>query len=325
VIVFGEDDHPPGWIEKLLRAAFSLRRTLCLKSNAYRLINAEGDFFPGLLADVYNRTIVVRPLIRGVERVLPEVNSALNILFPHNAIFLKRDEKASRVEKLALPGGYVSGSGEGKEIIEENGLRFYVDFREGQKTGFYLDQRENRELLSPLANGKRVLNLFSYSGAFALYALKGGAARVDSVDTSAAALALAKESLTLNGFEENEKAQWIREDAFTFLDLCGLYDLIVLDPPPFARTRGEVQGALRGYRRLNGAALKRLSPNGILFTFSCSGAVDSGMFKDVLFAAGLEAGKRIQIIKELHAAADHPYSLSHLEGEYLKGFIVHVQ
>jgi 23S rRNA (cytosine1962-C5)-methyltransferase len=323
MIGFQQKELEHDWVEQRLHSAFLLRQALKLQSNAYRLINAEGDFFPGLIVDVYNATLVVRPLIRGTEIILPEITAILGKLFPDNSIYLKRDEKASRVEKLELKGGYLKGNGEGKEVIEENGILFHIDIREGQKTGFYLDQRDNRLLLVGFAERKRVLNLFSYTGAFSIYALKGGASGVDSVDSSSAALELARKNISLNKFAENEQIRIIEEDGFRFLEKATPYDIVILDPPPFARSRAELDGALRGYRRLNAEAMRLLLPHGFLFTFSCSGAVTPLVFKEILFEAAEATGKRIQIIRELHASSDHPYNLHHSEGEYLKGFIIY--
>jgi 23S rRNA (cytosine1962-C5)-methyltransferase len=323
-MVFWESEAPePDWVRRRLEQALSLRRTLRIDSNAFRLVNAEGDAFPGLIMDRYDTTTVIRPQIRGVERIMPELAAALEELFPGGSVYLKRDERAARVERLELPAGFLAGTHEGPVLIEEQGVRYLVDVQEGQKTGFYLDQRDNRALVRAFAAGRRVLNLFSYTGAFALQALRGGAASVDSVDSSQAAVNLAERNASLNARDGGE-ARWIRDDAFDFLDRAGAYDVIVLDPPPFARTRGEAAGALRGYRRLQTQALRRLSPGGFLFTFSCSGAVDATAFRRVLGEGALEAGRDARVLKDLQAAPDHPWSLRHPEGEYLKGCMVYV-
>jgi 23S rRNA (cytosine1962-C5)-methyltransferase len=325
VLCWGEGEPAPDWVKQRLTAARRLRLSLNIPSNAYRLINAEGDFFPGLILDLYGTTAVLRPQIRGVERLAPEITAALADLIPGISVYLKRDERAARVEGLECAGGYLAGGGSEPVIIEEAGVTFQVDVREGQKTGFYLDQRDNRARVRSVAAGRTVLNLFSYTGAFALQALAGGAAAVDSVDSSPGALRIAERNYGLNGFAASAGARWIRADGFDFLDRSGAYDLIILDPPPFARTRGEVPGALRGYRRLQVQALRRLSPGGLLFTFSCSGAVDEPAFRRVLFEAALETGRPVRVISALRAAPDHPCSLLHPEGEYLKGIMAYVE
>ncbi|HEQ71138.1 MAG TPA: class I SAM-dependent rRNA methyltransferase [Spirochaetia bacterium] len=228
------------------------------------------------------------------------------------------------MEKLTIPSGYLKGEGNGRERIEEDGVSFVVDLREGQKTGFYLDQRESRLLVKSCAAGKRVLNLFSYTGGFSLHALAGGALAVDSVDTSAAALALAKESAALNTVSRTQRCRWIKEDVFSFLSGEDTYDLVILDPPPFARSKGELPGALRGYHRLHEQAFRQCDSPGLLFTFSCSQAVSRDMLNDVLQRAASAAGRRARMVRELGAAIDHPVSVLHPEGHYLKGFMVYV-
>ncbi len=324
VLQWGGEEPSPDWVKTRLQAALHLRRLLRIPSDAFRLINAEGDFFPGLILDIYGRTAVIRPQIRGVELLLPEITQALGELFPGQAVYLKRDERAARVEKLTQPGGYLVGEDQGEIIITEDDLRLVVNVKEGQKTGFYLDQRDNRALVRHAATGRTVLNLFSYTGAFALQALRGGAIQTDSVDSSPAAVRAAERNYALNGFDGPTAARWIRDDAFEFLGRADQYDLIVLDPPPFARSRGELPGALRGYRRLQAQALRHLKPGGLLFTFSCSGAVDTAVFRRVLFEASLETGRPVRVLKELHASPDHPCSLNHPEGDYLKGFMAYV-
>jgi 23S rRNA (cytosine1962-C5)-methyltransferase len=326
VFSWGPDAPADDWIVRRLESALALRRALHIETNAYRLLNAEGDFFPGLVIDVYGDTIVLRPSVRAAERLTPELLAALAVLFPGRAVYLKRDEKAARVEKLELATGYLSGQGDDTAVpMEENGVRYLVDIREGQKTGFYLDQRDNRQMVAGTARGKSVLNLFSYTGAFALAALQGGARQVDSVDISRKALDGAEKNYALNSFPQPHEARWIKEDGFDFLDHASNYDIIILDPPPFARTKGEVPGAIRGYRRLQSEALKRLRPQGFLAAFSCSGAVDQETFRRVFFEAALEAGRPVQVMQELRAAGDHPWDIRHREGEYLKGIWAHVE
>ncbi len=340
VVSFGAERPAAGWAAERLRRAADLRAGLGLGhaagftggaadgSGGWRLVNAEGDFLPGLVVDVYARTTVVRPLVRGMEAALGEVLPALREMLPDNRIFLKRDERAARIEKLQLPAGYLSGEGDGTETIEEGGVRLRVDIAQGQKTGFYLDQRDNRLLTRALARGRRVLNLFAYTGGFALQAAAGGAAACDSVESSRAALELAQESAALNPQPPAPALRWLQEDVFRFLENAPRgerYGLIVLDPPPFARRKSEVPGAIKGYRQLNRACLNRLEPGGLLLSFTCSGAVSGGDLLGVIREEALVLGRQARVLRGLQAAPDHPFSLVHPEGEYLKGWLIHVE
>jgi 23S rRNA (cytosine1962-C5)-methyltransferase len=323
----GPERPGTGWILRRLEAALELRRALGVPWEAFRVANAEGDRLPGLIVDLYHRTLVVRPSIRGMEAALPEVQSALGQLFPEHALFLKRDERAGRLEGLRLASGYLSGSGEGREVIGEGDLRFVVDMARGQKTGFYLDQRENRLLARRLAAGRRVLNLFAYTGSFSLQAAAGGAREVLSVESSPLAVETARESARLNPSLPQQRLQWLQADAFAFLKEgqgAGEFDLVVLDPPPFARRRSEVPGALRGYSQLNRQAIKRISPGGFLMSFSCSGAVSREEFTHALHEGARQAERELQLLQPLQAAPDHPVLLGHPEGEYLKGWLTRV-
>lgn len=327
LVGFGAEPPPAGWLGERLAAAARLRRSLGLDTDAYRLVNAEGDGLPGLVVDVYGRTVVLRPLVRGMERLLPQLREAVSALLPGCALFLKRDERAARVEELAVPSGYLEGSGDGRETIREGALRFVVDFQRGQKTGFYLDQRDNRLLAGRLARGRRVLNLFGYTGAFALHALAGGAVEAVSVESSAGALAAARQSAALNPTLDAGRLSWVEGDAFAYLEeerARGSFDLVVLDPPPFARRRSEAAGALRGYGRLNRRAMELIAPEGLLFTFSCSGAVGREDFTGVIAEAARLAGREVQLLQPLPAASDHPVAALHPEGEYLKGWLLRV-
>jgi 23S rRNA (cytosine1962-C5)-methyltransferase len=322
---WGEVAPPEDWLERRLAQAAELRRGLSLDSDAFRLVNAEGDFLPGLVVDVYRGTTVVRPLVRGLEAVMERVTAALTGLFPGNAIFLKRDEKAARLERLALATGYLRGGGDGRQRIREGGLELEVDLERGQKTGFYLDQRESRLLVRRLAAGRRVLNLFAYTGAFALQAVAGGALEAVSVESSRAALELGRVCAGLNPELPAERLAWIEGDAFRYLTDGaggGLFDLTVVDPPPFARRRSDLPGALKAYTELNRLALSRTAPGGLLLCFSCSSAVSSQQFSDALRAASRQAGRAVQLLRPLAASADHPVALDHPEGEYLKGWLL---
>ena len=318
----GEEPPAERWLEERLREALRLRRQLHLPSNAFRLVNSEGDGLPGLTVDVYNRTTVVRPLIRAMETLIPRILAALRELLPDNAVYLKRDETAARKEGLSLPAGYLYGAGEAVEEIEEGGIVFRVDLARGQKSGFYLDQRDNRLLARTIAGGSRVLNLFAYTGAFALQAAAGGAREVVSVESSAGAVELSQVNAGLNPGLPREGLQWLKGDAFAYLEECGPFELVIVDPPPFARRRVELEGALRGYVTLNRLAVQRLVPGGLLMSFSCSSAVSQELMSKVLRDAVGQAGRRARVLQCLEAAADHPRLFNHPEGEYLKGWLL---
>jgi 23S rRNA (cytosine1962-C5)-methyltransferase len=275
------------------------------------------------VADRYADSIVVSLHVRGMEPFVPRIVSVLCGMHAGTKVYLKRDEHHARVEGLELHSGYLAGSGDGRTVITEGGVKLVVDFARGQKTGFYLDQRANRSACAAVAAGRSVLNLFSYTGAFSLRAAAAGAARVVSVESSRLALAQAGESVLLNPGLPPERFAWVQADVFDHLAAGERYDLVVADPPPFARRRMEVEGALRGYLTLNQQALRCLSPGGILFTFSCSGAVDRQVFRQVIEEAALRSGRRVRLLRELAADADHPVAAGHPEGEYLKGWMLH--
>jgi 23S rRNA (cytosine1962-C5)-methyltransferase len=325
-VVSWQQDPPPGdWLERRLEQAAALRRGLNLDSDAFRLVNAEGDYLPGLVVDVYRRTTVVRPLVRGLEAAMERITAELGVLFPENAVYLKRDEKAARLEGLTLPTGYLRGSGDGRQRIREGELELEVDIERGQKTGFYLDQRDSRFLVRRLAEGRRVLNLFAYTGAFALQAAAGGALEAVSVESSKAALELGRSCAALNPSLEAGRLAWIESDAFRYLaeESAGrMFDLMVVDPPPFARRRSDLAGALKAYTELNRLALARLAPGGLLLSFSCSSAVSGLQFTEMLREAARQAGRPVQLLQPLAASADHPVALEHPEGEYLKGWLL---
>jgi 23S rRNA (cytosine1962-C5)-methyltransferase len=323
LVSFGSEEPAEDWLEQRLSAAAAVRARMGIASDALRLINAEGDFLPGLVADRYADTIVVSLHVRGMEALVQRVVDCLTGLFPGVNVYLKRDEHHARVEGLGLASGYLAGSGDGKTVITEGGVKAVVDFAGGQKTGFYLDQRANRTACASVAAGRSVLNLFAYTGAFSLRAAGAGAARVVSVESSRHALEQAEESVLLNPDLLPAMFEWVHADVFDHLARAERFDLVIADPPPFARRRMEVEGALRGYLTLNQQALHCLAPGGILFTFSCSGAVDRQMFRQVLEEAALRSGRRVRMLRELHADVDHPVAAGHPEGEYLKGWMLH--
>jgi len=325
VVSYGEPEPREGWLSERLRAACDLRARLGIDSDAMRLVNAEGDFLPGLVADRYGDTIVIALHARAMETRVGEIVSFLKEAFPGARLFLKRDEHYAGVENLGLATGYLAGDGDGTSIIQEAGVRFVADFAKGQKTGFYLDQRENRRLAAQLGAGRTVLNLFSYTGAFALRAAAAGAVSVVSVESSARAIETSKRNAELNPGIRSEALSWIHADVFSFLKEAGRYDVIVADPPPFARRRAEAEGAVRGYIGLYHQVLKALNPGGFALLFSCSGAVDRPLFRQIVSEAVLRSGRAVRLVRELHADTDHPVAAAHPEGEYLKGWIVHAQ
>ncbi len=318
---------PPGedWIGERIGSAWSLRKMLAIDSDAFRVVNAEGDFIPGLIVDLYGKTAVVSAHVRGIEAQAERISSRLCDLVPGAAVYLRRDEHYGRVEGLARASGYLAGTGDGTSLIREGTVRFLVDYREGQKTGFYLDQRENRRIMASVSAGKSVLNLFAYTGAVTLVAAARGASRVISVESSARAIEGARENLRLNPELRPEALTWIQADVFSFLESAEKHDVIVADPPPFARRRAELAGALQGYLSLFQQCLRLLTPGGLGFFYSCSGAVDRPTFRDVVVEAGRRAGRRVRLLRELHADADHPVASTHPEGEYLKGWMVHAE
>ncbi len=323
--VFGPEPPADRWIQQRIASARRLRAALNLDTDAYRLINAEGDFLPGLIADVYADTVVISIHSRGLEALADGIREGIGESLPGARIYLKRDEHFARVEGLTLESGYISGDGDGTARIREGGLVFTVDFKNGQKTGFYLDQRENRRIAAGLARGKSVLNLFSYTGAFALHAAAAGAARVVSVDSSAAAVEQGGKNATLNPGLDASILEWKKSDVSEYLRDAGRFGLIICDPPPFARRRSEVEGALKGYLGLNQRVLSLAEPGGYVLTFSCSGAVTREDFRRLISEAAVRSGREARLLKELCADADHPVSAVHPEGEYLKGWLIHVE
>lgn len=328
LLSWGEAVLNNDWLENRLKQAWELRQKLSLNTNGFRLVNAEGDFLPGLIIDVYNQTVVIKPSLKAWELLLDRLVQAISAYEPLLKIYLKRDERAARLERLELMSGYLKGEGGGWEMINEGGISFKVDLKEGQKTGFYLDQRENRSLARKLSTGKRVLNLFCYTGSFSLACRAGGAKAIVSVESSCQALDLAQANYELNFKEDATSHSWVIADCFSYLEQAhdpGQYDLIILDPPPFARSKGELTGALRGYSFLNEKALYLLAKGGLLFTFSCSQAVSRDLFATQLKKIARKIGRRMYVLASLQAAADHPYYLLHPEGEYLKGFLIYVE
>jgi len=313
-----------------LADAYRLRRVLGLMredNDTFRLVHGEGDFLPGLVVDVYGPTAVLQAHSVGFHRARHDVAAAL-VALPDAGIrnvYYKSETTLPYMARLDPVNDYILGKYE-NDIAVENGLKFHVDWLKGQKTGFFVDQRENRATVGRFAAGRRVLNTFCYTGGFSVYALRGGAVSVDSVDSSAKAISLTDANVELN-FGSGAHHQSFAVDAFKFLDNMerDAYDLIILDPPAFAKHRSAIKNALRGYQRINARAIEKITPGGILFTFSCSQAITKEQFRLAVFSAAAQTGRRVRILGQMTQPADHPINIYHPEGEYLKGLILYVE
>lgn len=318
------------WLERL-SAAYALRRTLRLTENSehniFRLVHGEGDRLPGLIVDVYGSTAVVQAHSVGMHLARKAIAEALlSVLKDRVAHIYYKSDTTLPVEPM--PGeenGYLTASAD-TNVALEYGLKFHIDWLKGQKTGFFIDQRENRHLLEHYAAERSVLNMFCYTGGFSVYALRGGAHRVVSVDSSAKAIDITQQNVELN-FGDETRHTAVAEDAFRYLDQMemGQYDLIVLDPPAFAKHREAIRNALKGYTRLNRKAIEKIKRGGLLFTFSCSQAITKEQFRLAVFTAAAEAHRAVKILHQLHQPADHPINIFHPEGEYLKGLVLYVE
>ena len=316
--------------KKRFESAFQLRKQLGLagnpNNNTYRLANGEGDSLSGLIVDVYADTAVLQAHSPGMHLARNELAAALKETLGDSIhhIYYKSETTLPFKADLEAENGYLLGGRSSADSIE-NGLKFRVDWVKGQKTGFFVDQRENRRLLEHYAKGRKVLNMFCYTGGFSCYALRGEARLVHSVDSSAKAVALTNENIALN-FPNDTRHQSFVDDAFKYLEKAnGLYDLIILDPPAFAKHRNVLKNALQGYRKLNAAAFEKIQAGGIIFTFSCSQVVSKNDFRLAVFSAAAQAGRKVSILHQLSQPADHPINIYHPEGEYLKGFILWVE
>lgn len=313
-----------------LTDAYRLRQTLNLirdDNNAYRLVHGEGDFLPGLIVDVYGPTAVLQAHSVGMHYARDIIARCL-VDLPGAGIenvYYKSETTLPFKASLDPQNQYIIG-GYKTNVAVENGLKIYVDWLKGQKTGFFVDQRDNRMLLQHFAKGKRVLNMFCYTGGFSIYALRGGAELVHSVDSSAKAVTLTRENVALN-FGENAPHEAFAVDAFKYLaDMPdGAYNLVVLDPPAFAKHRGAIPNALRGYQKLNARAMEKMPKGSVLFTFSCSQAVSKEQFRLAVFSAAAQVKRRVRILHQLTQPADHPINIYHPEGEYLKGLILYIE
>lgn len=318
------------WVRRL-QVAKDLRCALGVlgnpQNNTYRLVHGEGDNLPGLIIDVYNHTAVMQAHSAGMHldrmAVAEALEEVMGDVIQH--IYYKSETTLPfKADLLATENGFLKG-GSPENVAMENGLKFHVDWLKGQKTGFFVDQRENRALLERYAKGRNVLNMFCYTGGFSFYAMRGGANLVHSVDSSAKAIDLTNENVSLN-FPGDTRHQAFAEDAFKFLDRMGdQYDLIILDPPAFAKHRDALRNALRGYTKLNAKAFEKIRPGGILFTFSCSQVVNKQDFRNAVFTAAAQSGRSVRILHQLTQPGDHPVNIYHPEGEYLKGLVLYVE
>jgi len=318
---------PPGDSVYRSKIAIALRQrmetnVLSEYTNAFRLVHGEGDGLPGLIIDIYHDVAVVQAHSAGMHRDRNLICDAIKITLEENGVGISSVYYKSLFEKSESE--YLLGMAGVPHIVQEHGNKFYVDWEEGQKTGFFLDQRENRKLLGEMSKNKTVLNTFCYTGGFSVYALQNQAALVHSVDASEKAVAMTRKNLTLNGFDPHLH-ECVASDTFDFIkDKNNTYDLIILDPPAFAKHKEARHQAVKGYQRLNSETMKIIKPGGIIFTFSCSQVVDRQLFYDTVVSAGIQSGREIKVLHHLSQPADHPVSLYHPEGEYLKGLVLFV-
>ncbi len=313
-----------------LKAAYEMRLSIGIAgnplNNTYRLVHGEGDNMPGLVIDCYGDTAVMQAHSVGIHVCRKMIAEMLVKVMEGTIrnVFYKSETTLPYKAELGQENGFIIG-GSNDNTAMENGLLFHVDWLRGQKTGFFVDQRENRSLLERYAKDKRVLNMFCYTGGFSFYAMRGGAQLVHSVDSSAKAIELTNANVELN-FPGDERHKAFCDDAFKFLDNSDdIYDLIILDPPAFAKHRGALHNALKGYTRLNVKAFQRIRHGGILFTFSCSQVVTKDQFRQAVFTAAAMSGRKVRILHQLHQPADHPINIYHPEGEYLKGLVLYVE
>ena len=317
------------WCDRL-SSALKMRQNVGIAdnnvNNTYRLVHGEGDYLPGLVIDCYGETAVMQAHSVGMHVCREEICRALIKVMGERIkhVYYKSETTLPFKAELGQENGFMYGETD-NDIAIENGLKFHVDWLRGQKTGFFVDQRENRNLLEHYAKGKSVLNMFCYTGGFSVYAMRGQAKLVHSVDSSAKAVELTNRNIALN-FPDDLRHEAFCEDAFKYLDNNdNKYDLIILDTPAFAKHRAALRNALKGYTRLNVKGLQRIKHGGILFTFSCSQVVSKEHFRNAVFTAAAQAGRKVRILQQLHQPADHPINIYHPEGEYLKGLVLYVE
>ena len=329
VLTFEDEPINQSFYERRLAIAQDVRRRIGLiggNNNTYRLVHGEGDNLSGLVIDIYGNTAVMQAHSVGMHKDRHAIAKALKNVMGDTLqnIFYKSETTLPFKAELGQENGFLFG-GDTNDVATENGLKFHVDWLRGQKTGFFVDQRDNRSLLEQYSQGRKVLNMFCYTGGFSFYAMRGGAKLVHSVDSSQKAIDLTLANVELN-FPNDNRHQAYAEDAFKFLDQMQTpYDLIILDPPAFAKHKDALHNALKGYTRLNRRAFEKIQPGGILFTFSCSQAVNKDQFRAAVFTAAAQAKRNVRILHQLHQPPDHPINIYHPEGEYLKGLVLYVE
>lgn len=329
VVSFEQQSIDTDFWKQKIEKAYAMRKSIGLVSqlnNSYRLVHGEGDSLPGLIVDIYDDTAVMQAHSVGMHETRNQLAKAIAEVIPEiKNVYYKSETTLPFKAPISPEDGYLIGSDTKTYTALENGLKFHVDWLRGQKTGFFIDQRENRSLLERYSAGKSVLNMFCYTGGFSVYAMRGGATQVHSVDSSAKAIELTDKNIELN-FSADTRHASFAEDAFKYLNANEQkYDLIILDPPAFAKHRDALRNALKGYKRLNAKGLEKIKPGGILFTFSCSQVVTKEQFRLAVFSAAAETGRNVRILHQLSQPADHPINIYHPEGEYLKGLVLWVE
>ena len=330
VLTFRKQQIDVTFWQKRLASALDVRRSIGVagvdNNNMYRLVHGEGDNLPGLIIDIYGKNAVMQAHSVGMHVSRMQIAEALKAVMGDSlkAIYYKSETTLPFKASLGQENGFILGESN-DNVAVENGLKFHIDWLKGQKTGFFVDQRENRALLEKYAHGRKVLNMFCYTGGFSVYAMRGGAELVHSVDSSAKAVDLVNANMELN-FPGDTRHKAFAEDAFRFLDqMDGQYDLVILDPPAFAKHKDALKNALRGYTKLNTKAFEKMTSGSLLFTFSCSQAVNKDQFRMAVFTAAAMAKRKVRILHQLHQPADHPVNIYHPEGEYLKGLVLYVE
>lgn len=316
------------WFSRLDKALQARRACNIIRpdNNTYRLVHGEGDRLPGLIIDIYDNAAIIQAHSVGMHMQRKDIARQLRTLYGNKltCIYYKSETTLPYKADLSEESGFLYGKAS-DVVATENGLKFYIDWLKGQKTGFFIDQRDNRSLIEKYSQGKKVLNMFCYTGGFSVYALRGGASMVHSVDSSERAIEMTNRNIALN-FPDATNHEAYATDAFSYLkDMDNSYDLIVLDPPAFAKHKDALRNALKGYTRLNAKAMQKIKPGGILFTFSCSQAVSKDQFRLAVFTAAAQSHRFVRVLHQLHQPTDHPINIYHPEGEYLKGLVLYIE
>lgn len=316
------------WFSRLDKALQARRVCNIIRpdNNTYRLVHGEGDRLPGLIIDIYDNAAIIQAHSVGMHMQRKDIARQLRTLYGDKltCIYYKSETTLPYKADLSEESGFLYGKAS-DVVATENGLKFYIDWLKGQKTGFFIDQRDNRSLIEKYSQGKKVLNMFCYTGGFSVYALRGGASMVHSVDSSERAIEMTNRNIALN-FPDATNHEAYATDAFSYLrDMDNSYDLIVLDPPAFAKHKDALRNALKGYTRLNAKAMQKIKPGGILFTFSCSQAVSKDQFRLAVFTAAAQSHRFVRVLHQLHQPTDHPINIYHPEGEYLKGLVLYIE